>query len=199
MLKWLKKKISENMVKTAILSMFIAVGFVFVLFLQDARHFETNQENEKLLQTLTNEQVMEKLQLSGEVDLLRQRLDEVESEKAQLLDSQMEVLDNFTLDYAGTYYATAYCAEEYPHICGGNGITASGTKPTPGITCAADWNVFPPGTWLYIDGVGIRRVEDSGSAIKGKRLDIIVDTHDNALRWAGLGNHEVWVLNWEEE
>ena len=31
----------------------------------------------------------------------------------------------------GDYLVTAYCVEEYPHICGGNGVTATGTKPTP--------------------------------------------------------------------
>lgn len=96
--------------------------------------------------------------------------------------------------YSGTYHATAYCAEAYPHICGGNGVTASGTVPTPGLTVAADWDRLEPGTWLFIEGVGIRRVEDSGSAILGKRLDVNVDTHQNALAWSGFGKHRVWVL-----
>ncbi len=103
-----------------------------------------------------------------------------------------------TTAYAGEFHNTAYCCEVYPHICGGNGITASGTIPTPGLTCAADWEVFPPGTWLYIEDVGIRRVEDSGSAIIGKCLDIAVDTHRNALAWGGFGTHSVWVLAWPE-
>ncbi|MGD9559429.1 MAG: 3D domain-containing protein [Oscillospiraceae bacterium] len=96
--------------------------------------------------------------------------------------------------YAGAFHNTAYCCEVYPHICGGNGVTASGTVPTPGLTAAADWNLLPPGTWLYVEGVGVRRVEDSGSAIKSMRLDIAVDTHANALAWRGFGSHHVWVL-----
>lgn len=102
----------------------------------------------------------------------------------------------FEMEYMGEYYATSYCCEAYKHICGGNGVTASGTVPTQGLTAAADWSILPRFTWLYIEGVGIRRVEDTGSAIKKARLDIAVDTHENALRWRGQGNRRVWVLAW---
>lgn len=98
-------------------------------------------------------------------------------------------------NYIGEFYATSYCAEAYPHICGGNGVTASGTAPTPGLTVASDWSVLPPGTWIYISGVGIRRVEDSGGAIKGARLDVVLPTHSEALAWRGQGNHDVWILS----
>lgn len=46
----------------------------------------------------------------------------------------------------GEYLCTAYCCEQYPHICGGNGITASGTVPTPGVTAASDWGDIPAGS-----------------------------------------------------
>ncbi len=98
-------------------------------------------------------------------------------------------------EYVGSYHTTSYCAEAYPHICGGNGVTASGTVPTPGLSVAADWSVLPSGTWIYIEDVGIRRVEDTGSAIKEKRLDVVLDTHANALAWNGFGSHNVWVLS----
>lgn len=121
-------------------------------------------------------------------------LAELESELERLRAMGIELPPVIAPMYSGTYYATAYCCEVYPHICGGNGVTASGTVPTPGLTCAADWSVLPRNTWLYIEGVGIRRVEDTGSAIKQARLDIAIDTHQNALRWRGLGNHEVWII-----
>lgn len=94
----------------------------------------------------------------------------------------------------GDYLVTAYCCEEYPHICGGNGVTATGTKPTPGITAAADWSQLPPGSVIYIAGVGIRVIEDSGSAVTGNVLDVAVATHAEALSWPGYGHHEVWLL-----
>jgi 3D (Asp-Asp-Asp) domain-containing protein len=61
-----------------------------------------------------------------------------------------------------------------------NPFTASGTCPRVGLTVAADTRIFPYGTWLEIEGVGLRRVEDIGGAIKGKRLDIFMKTCDDA-------------------
>lgn len=94
----------------------------------------------------------------------------------------------------GEYMCTAYCAEEYPHICGGNGITASGTPITSGLTVAVDPEVIPLGTVLYIEGVGVRIAQDTGSAIKGQKIDVAIETHAEAERWAGYGTHRVWLL-----
>ena len=99
---------------------------------------------------------------------------------------------------AGTFFCTAYCTEQYPHICGeGHGVTASGQPIQAGVTVAADTSIFPYGTVLYIEDVGIRIVQDKGSAIQGKHLDVAVDTHENAKKWSGCGNHRVWILKEE--
>lgn len=51
-------------------------------------------------------------------------------------------------------------------------------------TIAADWNHIGPHTRIFITGYGWGRVEDKGSAIKGKnRLDLYFDSHQEALRW----------------
>uniref|UniRef100_S0DFG4 3D domain-containing protein n=1 Tax=termite gut metagenome TaxID=433724 RepID=S0DFG4_9ZZZZ len=128
---------------------------------------------------------------------LEKKNEQLAQDYDELSEAQVNVADSIMLNYKGEYYATSYCCEQYPHICGGNGRTASGTVPTPGLTVAADWGDLAPGTWIYIEDVGIRRVEDSGSAIKGKRIDVAVDTHANALRWPGQGRHRVWALNME--
>lgn len=55
--------------------------------------------------------------------------------------------------------------------------------------------IFPFGTVLYIEEVGLRVVQDRGAAVKGQRLDIAVaGTHEDALKWDGYGNHKVWVI-----
>lgn len=119
------------------------------------------------------------------IDSLQIRLDEVSNASIQWID-------------AGTFFCTAYCTEQYPHICGeGHGITASGQPIQAGVTVAADTSIFPYGTVLYIEDVGIRIVQDKGAAIQGKHLDVAVDTHENAKKWNGCGNHRVWIL--EEE
>lgn len=60
---------------------------------------------------------------------------------------------------------------------------------------AADPDVFPFGTVLYIEDVGVRIVQDTGPGIKGKRLDVAVSgSHKDALSWDGYGQHRVWVI-----
>lgn len=62
------------------------------------------------------------------------------------------------------------------------GITASGTMAQRG-TVAADTRYLPFGTILYVPGYGWGRVEDRGGAIKGARLDLFFDSHQQALDW----------------
>lgn len=51
----------------------------------------------------------------------------------------------------------------------GYAITASGKRTREGHTIAADPKVLPIGTQVYIEGLGTRTVEDTGSAIKTAR------------------------------
>ena len=71
------------------------------------------------------------------------------------------------------------------------GITASGTRAKLG-TIAADTRYYPFGTIMYVPGYGWGRVEDIGSAIKGKRIDLFFSSHQKALEW-GRQRKEVLV------
>jgi 3D (Asp-Asp-Asp) domain-containing protein len=117
----------------------------------------------------------------------------------QLLDDELHAVKAADapegMHYLGAFMCTAYCVEKYPHICGtGDGITATGTVATPGRTVAADWSILPPGSVVYIVGVGVRVVEDKGSAVQGKQLDVAVALHSEALEWAGYGPHDVYLI-----
>lgn len=92
----------------------------------------------------------------------------------------------------GTFTVYAYCPCE--KCCGqwSGGPTASGVMPEEGRTVAADWDVLPAGTEIYIDGVGWRTVEDTGGGINGHTLDLYMDSHQDALEW-GLQEVEVFV------
>lgn len=81
------------------------------------------------------------------------------------------------------FEATAYCA--CPKCCGkwADGITASGTKATAKRTIAVDSNLIPLGSKVEIEGLGTYIAEDTGSAIKGKIIDIYFDTHEEALNF----------------
>ena len=92
----------------------------------------------------------------------------------------------------GTFKITAYCACK--KCCGKtNGITASGVKAREGITVAADTRKLPFGTNLYIDGVGERTVQDRGGAIKGNKIDIFFNSHQQALKF-GVQYKEVFII-----
>lgn len=80
-----------------------------------------------------------------------------------------------------TYVATAYCPCEKCCGSGASGITASGAVAREGITIAADWDILPEGALVEIDGLGYRIVQDTGSAIKGHRIDIYFEVHEDAL------------------
>lgn len=48
------------------------------------------------------------------------------------LTAELAAQIDLTLTYAGSFSCTAYCTEEYAHICGeGHGITSSGAKAQP--------------------------------------------------------------------
>lgn len=91
----------------------------------------------------------------------------------------------------GKYKITAYCS--CAKCCGkSNGITASGRYASANHTIAAPGN-FPIGTKLKINGV-VYTVEDRGGAINGKKIDVYVNSHSEALRW-GVRYLEVELLN----
>lgn len=105
-------------------------------------------------------------------------------------------LESVTAQYLGEFGCTAYCCEPYPHVCGtGDGITASGSPVTAGVSVAVDPEVIPLGSWLYIEGVGIRQAQDIGSRVKKNKLDVAVDTHEHALHWPEYGLHKVYLLS----
>lgn len=90
----------------------------------------------------------------------------------------------------GVYKITAYCS--CAKCCGKtDGITASGTKVKAGRTIAAP-STFPFGTKIMING-HIYTVEDRGGAIKGNRIDIYFDTHEEALQF-GVKNIEIFKV-----
>lgn len=120
--------------------------------------------------------------------LLQAELDEA---NATIKDLKSE---KYELVYIGDYKLTHYCTENRAHICGsGAGITATGTQVTAGRTIAVDPNSIPYGTKVYIEGYGWRVAEDCGGAVKGKHIDIAVDTHSQAESM-GTTTGGVWIL-----
>ena len=90
----------------------------------------------------------------------------------------------------GKYKLTAYCA--CVKCCGKtDGITASGVRAKEGVTIAAD-TTLPFGTKVLIDGHEYT-VQDGGGAIKGNRIDIYFDSHQDALEF-GVQHKEIYIM-----
>lgn len=78
------------------------------------------------------------------------------------------------------------------------GLTRSGTVARKGVV-AVDPSVIPLGTKLYIESMdgtasyGYAVAEDTGSAIKGKKIDLFMESRSDALRF-GRRNVRVYIL-----
>lgn len=101
---------------------------------------------------------------------------------------------------AGTFTSTFYCSGS---CCNGiwAGKTTSGATPTVGRTIAVDPSVIPLGTkvrLVFNDSRlskynGVYVAEDTGSAIKGKRIDVLLASHGECNS-AGVGQVRVYIL-----
>lgn len=93
-----------------------------------------------------------------------------------------------------TMVATAYGAD-----CKGcSGITATGmnikTSPTPKVV-SVDPNVIPLGSRVWVEGYGEAIAADTGGAIKGNRIDVLVPSEAHARNNWGRRTVQVKVLN----
>lgn len=121
----------------------------------------------------------------------------------QTIQDTIDTLEFPTVDVVltslGNYYITGYTSIE----CGGSTITASGatvhkadssiTNPT---TCAIDPALHDFGDIFYLEEFGYYVAEDTGSAVKGKHLDLYF--HDDEYNYALsiTGKYEVFAVEY---
>lgn len=87
--------------------------------------------------------------------------------------------------YMGKWTVTAYAETGYP--------CANGQYPTVGYTVAC--NALPFGTRVYIDGVGIRAVEDTdGGAMGYEWIDLYLGDYTECMNF-GAQSLDVWVID----
>ena len=131
----------------------------------------------------------------------KQKENEKENEKEQEQESIQQTI-NMNQYSRVTVTATGYTAgvestgktPNHPQY----GITFSGIKvqrdPEALSTIAADINIFPLGTILFIPGYGYGVVADTGSAIKGYKIDLYYDTVEEVYEHWGKKTVEVYVI-----
>ena len=94
------------------------------------------------------------------------------------------VEETFWMDL-GSFEITAYCTGTC--CSSGTGITASGTVATVGRTIGVDPDLIPLGSTVKIvfqDGTEhIYKAEDTGSAIQGNIIDLLVSSHSEGIQF----------------
>lgn len=95
-------------------------------------------------------------------------------------------------EYLGSFRVTRYCP---CNICNGGwgSNTAWAGTIIPGQTVAINLGSgIPKLAWIYIDGFGWRRAEDTGGGVAVNQIDLAVATHYEATH-GGVTYHDVWL------
>jgi 3D (Asp-Asp-Asp) domain-containing protein len=101
----------------------------------------------------------------------------------------VKVLSSTLTAYTAGYESTGKTASNP-----GYGITYSGSQAKEGRTIAVDPSVIPIGTTVMIEGVGIRKAEDIGSAVRGVRIDVFMNDLQEARKFGVKKDVKVYVL-----
>lgn len=110
--------------------------------------------------------------------LLEEKMEKMPSRKLLLKNKKGKVIREYDLRKAKSIWVTATSYYPYDPLCypGGDGIhTCLGLKLRRGFV-AVDPKVIPLRTRLYIPGYGYGYAADTGSAIKGRRIDVALNT-----------------------
>lgn len=92
------------------------------------------------------------------------------------------------------YCGCSKCCGKWSSGSDENAVGCLGIKLTPYYSIAVDKSIIPLGTILYDENGNEYKAEDTGSAIKGNRIDLFTGNHEEALN---LGLNEI-TLYWNE-
>lgn len=131
----------------------------------------------------------------------------IEEEKNEELPTIVETVENIENPNLNNYKKVSVTATGYTA-----GVESTGkdiTHPEYGVTysgvqvrrdfystIAADLRMFPLGTILYIPNYGYGVVADTGSAIKGNKIDLYFDSVDMVYEEWGKKNVDVYVIEY---
>ena len=123
--------------------------------------------------------------------LEKARIAERQKREAELASKLKEQEESSKGRLVGSFKITHYCTGS---CCNGQwaGQTATGATPEVGVTIAVDPKVIPLGNRVYIEGYGSFVAQDTGGAIKGSKIDVLVGSHAEAMR-KGVVYRDVYV------
>lgn len=100
----------------------------------------------------------------------------------------------FPAKYLGVFRLTFYTPHELGASTADALHTATRTIPREGRTIAVDPKVIPKGSLVFIEGWGYYIAEDTGLAIKGKRIDIFLNSYKMAKQLGNKQQARVYIL-----
>lgn len=135
------------------------------------------------IKTITETKINKNLEISEKIQnsiIIEAEAEEISSEFEKVITIETKEPE---LKSLGSFTVTAYCcckeccgkSENHPAY----GITKSGKRATEGRTIAVDPNIIPLGTTVYLNNTPYI-AEDTGSAIKGKKIDLFINDHQRA-------------------
>jgi len=87
-----------------------------------------------------------------------------------------------TKSWGRRFTVTKYLPRDPAYGRFNTGFTSTRWKADPKARIVAvDPKLIPYGSWVWIEGIGWYRAQDCGSAIKGFRLDLLTETHQEAM------------------
>jgi 3D (Asp-Asp-Asp) domain-containing protein len=152
----------------------------------DAEAMQTEIEE---LQYQNSRQAAQLRDKDYQIEILEIILKNQEQDASEPLLYEPEYIGEFEITYYTAGPESTGKTPDHPAY----GITRSGTVVEEGRTIATDWDVLPPGTKVYIDGIGERIVEDTGGAIVDKCIDVYVERLEDI---PSIGRHkaDVWLI-----
>lgn len=129
------------------------------------------------------------------LDGLYQQYNEAVEQEARLkeleaIQRELEEQQRARGVYLGRFRISHYCP--CAACNGGNSRTATGAPLTSWYSVAVDPSVIPLNSTVYIDGYGTFQAQDTGSAIRGNRVDVCVSSHSEAMR-LGVVYRDVYI------
>lgn len=168
---------------TFVICVFISLVICILSIFCEIPKEETTEEQINVAE-IQQEQVQEQDQVEEKVQ--EEQVQE-QVEKEQPKEPELVSLGWFNSSAYDRCYDCCEKTPDNPYY----GITATGTVATAGRTIAVDPNVIPYGTNVIING-HTYLAEDTGGAIKGKKIDIFFETHAESLQY-GRRQVEVFI------
>jgi len=185
-----KEKIMIKRLKLERLIFLICLIICLLVLVISGLDAEAMQAEIEELQYQNSRQAAQLRDKDYQIEILEIILKNQEQDASEPLLYEPEYIGEFEITYYTAGPESTGKTPDHPAY----GITRSGTVVEEGRTIATDWDVLPPGTKVYIDGIGERIVEDTGGAIVDKCIDVYVERLEDI---PSVGRHKagVYILN----